>query len=585
MLRRMLALGLGMFAAAYPATAESDWLERAFQRTRVTAAVAKAPADVPQPMRASAKSGPALLLPWLQHGGEEDATSPNTRAASINPQRGTRDVQPAKPPHPFAGQHFSSPSKGPWHWKIHRAEWTGEDEAAFEAFIAAIGESDCSNVHQCLTEARSNPRHHASNPAGMKFFADCADLPYLLRAYFAWMNELPFSHSSAVAQRSGPGGTRAAGNQVIGRYDIVGPGPDPRQALPRIGHLVSSEHYRVPPNASGPFLPDHYPVRITRDNIRPGTMIFDPDGHVAIVYKVTADGRIHYIDAHPDNTLTRGIYGREFGRAMPEMGAGFKRWRPQILKGATEGADGQLSGGSIVLAPDLELTELSDEQYYGTSGRQFYGHGSARQRPWTSGKFVIAGETLDYYDFVRVRLAGPDFRYDPVEETRSMVRALCSDLMYRVIAVDAAVRFGIHSRSQPARLPNNIYATDGDWETYATPSRDARLKTGFEELRDEVKRFVELAKAGSQRLAYSGADLKSDLARAYRQEAEACTIRYHKSDGTEQALAFEEVRKRLFRLSFDPHHCVERRWGADSAAELRTCSDGAEKREGKDREA
>ncbi|MEZ5909105.1 MAG: hypothetical protein R3D31_09940 [Hyphomicrobiaceae bacterium] len=71
-----------------------------------------------------------------------------------------------------------------------------------------------------------------------------------------------------------------------------------------------------------------------------------------------------------------------------------------------------------------------------------------------------------------------------------MMRTLCSDLKYRVDAVDLAIQAKIHLRPQPERLPNNIYGTEGDWEIYSTPSRDARLKTAFKELRDEVARFL-----------------------------------------------------------------------------------------------
>ena len=40
-------------------------------------------------------------------------------------------------------------------------------------------------------------------------------------------------------------------------------------------------------------------------------------------------------------------------------------------------------------------------------------------------------------------------------------------------------------------------------------------------------------------------------------------------------MGFEEVKRRLFKMSFDPHHCVERRWGADDPAELKSCTDGS----------
>ena len=50
------------------------------------------------------------------------------------------------------------------------------------------------------------------------------------------------------------------------------------------------------------------------------------------------------------------------------------------------------------------------------------------------------------------------------------------------------------------------------------------------------------------------------------------TLRAHRD-----VAGVEEARRRLFRMSFDPHHCVERRWGA-SGPELATCGGGALKR-------
>ena len=247
------------------------------------------------------------------------------------------------------------------------------------------------------------------------------------------------------------------------------------------------------------------------------------------------------------------------------MGAGFKRWRPLTLVGATQGADGSLSGGQIRLAADKDIADWSDDQFFGTDPN--------RPKLWSMGKFALEGETLEYYDYVRRRLANAGFKYDPLEETRSMVRSLCEDLKYRVDAVDVAIKAGIHKRPQPDRLPNNIYGTDGDWETYSTPSRDARLKTTFKELRDEVARFLTLASAGSNRLAYAGDDIRGDIRQVYLQETSACTITYARSDGSEKQLTFAEVERRLYALSFDPHHCAERRWGAHEPEELATCAD------------
>lgn len=464
------------------------------------------------------------------------------------------------------------PGKGQWQWRVLRAEWSPEDTLGFEAFITAIGESDCKTVHECITSAAANPRYHATNPPYTEFRADCADLPGFLRGYFAFKNGLPFSFSIKYAAHPRAPGNRTGitGNQISERYEIIGPGPDSRRALPVIGQYVSTEHFRVPPAYTGKLLPDYYPVKLNGESIRPGTVIFDPDGHVAVVYKVSADGLIHYIDAHPDNSLTRGIYGRDFGRAPPEMGAGFKRWRPQVLVGATRASDGQLVGGRIDLAADPSLADWSDEQYYGTK--------QPRPRLWSDGKFEIGGVEADYYDYLRLSLAGPNFKYKPLEETRTRIRALCDDLNERVAAVDLAVKAGYPRRPQPPKLPANIYSTSGEWEIYSTPSRDARMKTSFGELHDEVQRFIEMGRQSHNLLDYAGDDLRADLRHVYEVEASACTITYVQSNGNNRSLGFTDVMRRLFDMSFDPYHCVELRWGATSAEELKTCPDGADKR-------
>ncbi len=459
-----------------------------------------------------------------------------------------------------------------WRWRILKTHWSASDERGFEEFVRRIGESRCRTMHSCLTRTKSNPAFAASNPRGMHFYADCADLPYMLRGYYAWKRGLPFSYSTAVRPlgRSRDIRYTARGNAIIARKDLVATPLDARKTLRRIVDTISSAHYRYPPAYKGALLPDHYPVAVTRKSIRPGTIIYDPNGHVAVVYKVGKKGRIHYIDTHPDNTLTRGVYGRKFVRATPAMGAGFKRWRPLRLVGAVRRGDGSYTGGAIIPARDAALADWSDEQFFGTSKK--------KPRYWRRAKFSIAGKTMGYYDFVRKRLAPANFRYDPLDETRALMHALCEDIKYRVDAVDIAIQAGLHGRPQPGRLPRNIYGTEGDWETYSTPSRDARLKTSFKELRDEVARFVRLVDAGSVQVTYAGTEIRDELARLYRTQARACFVHYTKSDGARVRLDLSDIARRLFKLSFDPYHCPERRWGASDPRELASCPDGRIKR-------
>jgi len=285
---------------------------------------------------------------------------------------------------------------------------------------------------------------------------------------------------------------------------------------------------------------------------------------------VDGDGRIHYFDAHPDNSITRGVYGRKFVRARPTMGAGFKNWRPLRLVGATRASNGTLVGGHYEYVANNEIEDFSVDQYFGND--------VVNKRQWQGGTFAFNDQRLGYYDWVRAAVAGRNLVYDPLDETRNMMRSLCDDLSYRVFAVDEAIAAGMHTRPQPTQLPRNIYGTSGDWETYSTPSRDARLKTSFAELRDEVVRFVDLVESGSDRVSYHGSDIRADLRDVYQQEAAACSITYKNSAGADIALGFDQVQARLFDLSFDPYHCAERRWGATSPDELASCRDGATKR-------
>src|SRR5665213_1332020 len=317
--------------------------------------------------------------------------------------------------------------------------------------------------------------------------------------------------------------------------------------------------------------PDLYSPAISVKSIHPGTLIYDPNGHVATIYRVDPDGRINYIDAHPDNSLTRGFYDIRFVRSRPGMGAGFKNWRPITLVGATRRSDGVYVGGHDVLPPNKNIADFSETQFFGTGARP------AADSSWAIGGFALAGENMDYYDYVRAVLAGGKLEFDPVKEVHDMVDSNCADLHYRGEAVDLAIAAGLQNQSQPERLPANIYGTEGDWETYSSPSRDARLKTAFKELRDQAQRFVKMYQAGDKKLVYQGSDLVADLIATYDREAAVCQISYTRSDGSKVNFGYETARHRLFLTSFDPYQCIERRWGATDPAELSTCRDGERK--------
>lgn len=447
-------------------------------------------------------------------------------------------------------------------FRVMHDSWSDADERGYSEFVTALGDANCHSVNACL-RSNANPFGH-SDPAGVSFFADCADLPYFLRAYYAWKRGLPFTYISAVSPKGNTTDIRytAAGNKIASRRVVASGSTTGIALLVEITSAISSATYRLHPDMEDT---DLYPVRIDRKAIRAGTVLYDPNGHLAIVYRVEDDGRIEYIDAHPDNSLTRGTYGRKFVRSSPGMGAGFKNWRPFKLVDATKVPDGTYAGGAVTFAKNGDLPDYSTEQFFGNGERP-------ADREWSTGAFTLDSQVIDYYDYMRAQLGGGTLAYDPLHELTNMMRANCEDIKYRGEAIDIAIAHGVELHEQPERLPRNIYGTEGDWEEFSTPSRDARLKTSFKEVRDQVQRFVEWHAAGDKRIVYQGTDLLTDLLKIFDQEAAACSISYKRSDNSIATLGYEEVRRRMFRLSFDPYHCVERRWGAPDA-EASTCRD------------
>ena len=173
--------------------------------------------------------------------------------------------------------------------RVRRHHWSAScpitgrpaDERGYGEFITAIGESGCRSVDACL-KGPANP-FRASDPAGAHFESDCADLPYVLRFYYAWKRGLPFSYVSDVTPRGRARDMRysASGNQVEARRDVLS-GDNALAVLARIRDAVSSATYRIHPALEEPEN-DLYSPAIRPGAIRAGTVIYDPNGHLAII--------------------------------------------------------------------------------------------------------------------------------------------------------------------------------------------------------------------------------------------------------------------------------------------------------------
>lgn len=476
-------------------------------------------------------------------------------------------------------------TNGPQAWKIKQANWTQADEQNYKVFISRIGaaveKGQCNTVKSCLENSSINP-YRSSDPQGFSYYADCADFPYFMRSYFAFKNNLPFSIVTGFQARDPKQeettDTRYPkfGSIVTGRTDFTattsGAFPSADAILNSLlMSSISSGTFRMSYDQDyGAMFSDVYPIEISRNSVQPGAILYDPSGHVAVVYRVSEDGKIYLIDAHPDNTLTFNLYSRKYTRSHPRLGAGFKKFRPIQLVDYSVDYEGNLIGGRIVGTPNSQISDFSTEQFLGVN--------QVADDNWKAAAFSVSGSNYDFHDFIRARLATSSLVLNPIKEMQSLMGNICNNIGDRVTSVDLAIQNGMDRREHPKRLPENIFGASGDWENYSTPGRDQTLRILFKDLYEQTVGMVKRFNRGDRSLQYSGVNLARDLEQTYLATAKACQISYRNSQGYSVTLNLEDIRQRVFALSFDPYHCVELRWGA-RGQELASCPNDKDKME------
>jgi hypothetical protein len=437
-------------------------------------------------------------------------------------------------------------------WPETKLAWSRSDERGYEAFVQAIDSTGCATVSDCMA-APNNPLAK-DDPPGLVFSADCADLVYMLRAYYAWKKGLPFTALIQIEARaagdSGDLRTTAMGNRPVARMHVT-PGTDIRAVFQTIRDQVSTATFRIDPRIEHPVAQDFFSPAITRKALRPGSAIYNGDGHVVIVTRIDDAGRIHFIDAHPDMTITRGVYAGQFQRGDPVTGAGFHAWRPFEMQ-------------------DGDPVHLGNDQTPGFSMEQYFGPNGAAD--WALADFSDGGRNVDFVEFTRRRLSKGRLVYDIMEEARLGFDGLCTDFQDRARVVEATTARGYRLKDRPGLLQGNTLDDHTVWLIDSTPGRDRRLRGRVVQVQASLTRLIGLYAEGSRDVRYRGASLKRDLTRAFAAAAGACAIRYTNSDGDPVALTMTDALNRLAGLSFDPWHCPERRWGA-TGPELRRCDE------------
>src|SRR5258705_9617521 len=136
-------------------------------------------------------------------------------------------------------------------YRVLRDSWSEADERGYSEFIRGLGENGCHSLNQCL-HSPANP-FAKTDPPGATFSSDCADLPYYLRAYYAWKRGLPFSYITAVSPLGHTTDIRytARGNTPATRRDVLTGPIDAMRLLSTFPHTISSPTYRLHPDIEG----------------------------------------------------------------------------------------------------------------------------------------------------------------------------------------------------------------------------------------------------------------------------------------------------------------------------------------------
>jgi len=267
---------------------------------------------------------------------------------------------------------------------------------------------------------------------------DCADMPYFLRAYFAWKIGLPFGvRACSRGTESSP--PRCDAPTVTER---PGQGADPLASFKvyarRLMDTVQSGSART---ALADDATDFYPVKLARDVLRPGVIYADPYGHTLMIVKWVAPtpehgGLLLAVDAQPDNSVGRKRFWEGtflFSRDTRSAGPGFKAFRPIVRDAA-----GRLRPlTNDALGGDARFPPFSDEQAR-LSSEDFYARMSA----------LINPQGLD-----------------PVRAYEDTLDALVEQLETRVGSVDNGERYLRGHPSPAVAMPEgaHIFETIGSW--------------------------------------------------------------------------------------------------------------------------
>jgi hypothetical protein len=475
-------------------------------------------------------------------------------------------------------------------WPV-RDTWNRAAENLYSAWIETLFDAPLEEapswkaLHEVL---RDSSRNFLFNHLGLRedqkgliIRPDCADLPYFLRAYFAFKMGLPFGYSKCTRGGGGqppqclrwwniqkeepppvPPQQKTASNDVFGLFGepvaslpATRLPPRPRGLVPGFGYylrrtIADGVHSGAGRTAAGDDKTDYYLVPLKDETLRPGVVYADPYGHTLVISKRIpqsngAAGVLLAVDAQPDGTVARKRFWRGnflFAQDPALGGPGFKRFRPIIVE--KNGILRRLTNAEIAKHPQYGDFSLNQSQL----------------------------GIEDFYD--RMDDVMSPAPLDPMRAILEAITALDEQVGARVNSVENGRKYQAGGGSADMPDGASIFETTGAWEDFATPARDLRLLIAI----DVVRFFPDRVARRPERYAMPKdkgvADVKTELEEKLASELATREFSYTRSDGSQWTLTLKDVidRRGQLEMAYNVNDCVELRWGApDKSHEASTC--------------
>lgn len=429
--------------------------------------------------------------------------------------------------------------------------WGLATEAFYAAWIEELfGAPPKENLsYSSLTPVLNNAeRNFLHNHLGLNedknllLTPDCADLPYTLRAYFAWKVGLPVAFracgrgSAHAPPHCGAAAVKTEfthGISSLANFRSVS------------GQLANDVHSGSARTGLADESTDLYPIALSRDTLWPGTVYADPYGHVLVLVEWVlqtdgSPGTLLAVDAQPDNSVTRKRFweGTFLYANDTSSGPGFKAFRPLQRTG---------SGG---------FRPLSNEELLNNASFSSFSLEQDRLPP------------DDFYAKLN-KLINPK-GLDPKQAYEATLDALVEQIETRVTSVANGEAYFRKNPGSVVPMPSGvaIFQTVGPWEDYSTPSRDMRLIIAINVLNglpEKIVRHPELFVMNGR----SPEQAKAEVEQYHAKRIQERSISYTRTDGSSWELTVAEVlaRKPNYEMTYNPNDCVEMRWGAEPGQE------------------